>query len=157
MTRGRPPVWNPFAGAAPGAWTELVPIEERGRIMLSPSVRKCLAWLLHQPPSAALAVIHDHGRAEIVPWDSRGQALIGDQLARLENIAEPERGNLAIALADSHFRLTIEKPGRVTLPASLRSFLLSGDRHEVRLVALHDQLWAWNEDAWQAARSDRNR
>lgn len=152
MARGRPPVWNPFAKASPGAWTELVSIEERGRIMLSPSVRNCLAWLSPNPPSAALAIIRDSDRAEVVPWDAQADALIASQVARLNNLAEPERGNLAIELANSHFRLTIEKPGRVTLPASLRSFLQTGDRHEVRLVALHDQLWAWNEQAWQAAR-----
>lgn len=123
--------------------------------MLSPSVRNCLAWLSDEANYAALAIINDADRAEIVPWASRGEALVAGQIGRLKNLSEPDRGRLAIALADSYFRLTIEKPGRLTLPATLRSFLLAGGCREVRLVALHQQLWVWNEQAWQAARGGR--
>lgn len=156
MKSGRTPIWNPFREHSAGSWTELVGVAERGRLTIPSAARKCIAWLMPLPRGGLLATIESCGRVELLPWDDAGRAVVETRIRQLNGAKEPLRSQLAVALADKHFRLTIEEPGRMGLPTSLQSFL-EASTQQVRLVAMHQQLWLWNERSWQSQREDRER
>lgn len=154
MKTGRTPVWNPFRDHSAGSWTELATMADRGRLTIPAAVRRCVDWLTPLPKGGLLATVEPTGRVELLPWAPLGEALIDLRLKQLATAKDPARGELLIALADKHFRLTLEEPVRLGLPPSLQSFLNASDQ-PIRMVAMHQQLWLWNERLWQTQRADR--
>lgn len=157
MKSGRPPTWNPFRDEAPGSWTELAVLAARGRLTIPASVRRCVDWLVPLPRDGLLATIGVEGRVELLPWLDAGKAIIDTRIQLLKTLKDPLRGDLAVALADKHFRISIEEPGRIGLPPGLHSFLNGGHGRPVRFVATHQQLWLWDEERWQLERVLRDR
>jgi bifunctional DNA-binding transcriptional regulator/antitoxin component of YhaV-PrlF toxin-antitoxin module len=154
MSAGRPPTWNPFRDISPSSWTELAAIKDRGRLTIPAEVRRRVTWLSPLPDSV-LASISLDGSVELLPWEGSGEGVIDGHRERLQALDEYSRGKLAIVLADKFFRLAVEEPARLTVPAGLRSFLETHAGQPVRFVVSHQQLWLWNERLWQSGRSDR--
>lgn len=155
MTRGRPPLWNPFSDMAPDVWTEAVHLTSKDRLTLPVSIRKRLPWLSNTNGDGLLAVLEPRGSVELVNWTDHGDGLVAGHRERLNHVPEAAKADVALALMDAFMRLSFEPPGRLAMPANLTSFLDADEEQRVRVVAAQERVWLWSERTWQARRIER--
>lgn len=155
MSRGRPPLWNPYSDLAPGVWTEAVELTSKDRLSLPAPIRKRLPWLSNVGADGLLAVLDARGSAELIAWKEDGERLIAAHRERLTHVPDARRTQVALAMMDAFMRLSLEQPGRLGLPANLTSFLNMDETQRTRVVAFDNRVWLWSEQTWQARRVER--
>ena len=74
MAKGRPASWNIFGGLDPGAWTQLVELDGRGRLSLPAATRSRLAWF--DGIEGGLLATVGPGRVELSSWTDFGPQVI---------------------------------------------------------------------------------
>lgn len=153
MSKGRHVSWNIFGALDPGAWTQLVQLDERGRLSLPAAIRSRLAWF-NDIEGGLLATISPD-RVELSSWSDFGQRTIEAVKERVDHLPPKNRGPLAIAAMDRYMRISVEKPARVVLPLDLRHHLDCVDVAVVRTVVLDGSLTLWSEASWSRDRSKR--
>ena len=154
MRSGRPPIWNIAEGFSGDAWTGVVEVTSKDRILIPSSARRRVPWLTHGVDQAVLAEIKGDA-IELRPWEDAGTALV----RRLEEVAETltgtRRQDLAIATMDRFARLSIGSDGRTVLPAHLSHHLGVHLSNAIRIVVREGAIWLWSEAGWTSSRRGR--
>lgn len=153
MAKGRPVSWNIFGSLDPGAWTQLVELDARGRLSLPAAVRARLAWF-DGLEDGLLATIAP-GQVELSSWADFGSQTLQAVEERLGHVPSQNRGTLALAAMDRYMRLSVESPARIVLPLDLRHNLGCLREPVVRVVVLDGTLALWSEARWCANRARR--
>jgi len=153
MTKGRPVSWNIFGKLDPGAWTQLVELDARGRLSLPSAVRSRLAWF-DSIEGGLLATI-DTGHVELSSWSDFGPRVLESVKERIGHVPLQSKGQLAVAAMDRYMRLSVEKPARIVLPLDLRHHLGCLEVSVARVVVLDGTLTLWSEANWCQDRAKR--
>lgn len=154
MKTGRPSNWNPVASLGRVVWTDVLPLASKGRIVLPVPVRARFDWLA-KSGHGLLAVIELGRRAELLPWEPRGETAIAEVKQAIDVADEQDKDELALAAMDRFVRLSVDAAGRTVLPGPLASHLDAEASTCVRVVMRDARLWLWSERRWKAERASR--
>lgn len=154
MRTGRPPIWNIAESFSEDAWTGVVEVTSKDRLLIPSSARKRVAWLAQGGDQAVLAEIKDDA-VELRPWADAGAALVQRLLGVAETLPAPRRQDLVIATMDRYARLSIGADGRTVLPVHLSHHLGSHVSNAIRIVVRGGAIWLWSEARWAGSRQAR--
>ena len=153
MSRGRPPLWNPFAGVADAPWVEVSSFDAKGRLSIPSAARRALSWLAGAP--TLLAELHADGSAELMAQDPTGAARVKAIVVAAEAAPIGGRGELLLAAMDRFVQLAVEEGSRLAMPANLKAHLDPAATGRIWVVVRDARLWLWGHDSWTAARASR--
>jgi DNA-binding transcriptional regulator/RsmH inhibitor MraZ len=155
MRSGRPPPWNIAEGFGGDAWTGVVELNSKDRLLLPTSVRRRIPWLAGGTDQQVLAEIQGDA-VELRPWGEVGNQLVNKLETAATALTADRLQDLVIATMDRYARLSVGGDGRTVLPSHLAHHLVPRESDMIRVVVRGGRIWLWSEANWAKKRQDRH-